>query len=304
MNWGRIITAMVTPFDKDLNVDYNQAVKLAKKLVNEKSSALLVNGTTGESPNLTSEEVHNLISKIKKNVNVPIIAGVGTNNTKRTIENIRNIEDLNVDGLLVIVPYYNKPNQKSIYAHFKTVAESTNLPIIIYNVPGRTGVNISVETVKGLADIENIVALKEASGNMAQFTRMVKETPDDFMVYSGDDILTLPTIAAGGQGIISVASHIAGNEMGDMIDAYIGGDIEKAMKINLGLTDLFDALFVTTSPIPVKLALNLSGFNVGGYRLPLTEPTQEVIDTVKESLSKFLERQKNDKNKRPSYTGA
>lgn len=284
MNWGRIITAMVTPFDKDLNVDYGQAVNLAKKLKNESSSALLINGTTGESPTLTSEEVYKLISEIKKNVEIPIIAGVGTNNTKKTIENIKNIEDLNVDGLLVIVPYYNKPNQECMYAHFKAVAESTELPVIIYNVPGRTGVNISVATVKKLAEIKNIVAIKEASGDVAQFTRMVKETPEDFLVYSGDDILTLPTLAVGGYGIISVASHIVGKKMGNMIDAYIKGDIEKAVKLNLELTGIFDALFVTTSPIPVKLALNLTGFNVGGYRLPLTDPTPEVVKIVKENL--------------------
>lgn len=285
MNWGRLITAMVTPFDENLNVDYDQAVKLAKKLEGERSSALLVNGTTGESPTLTSDEVYKLISEIKKNVNVPIIAGVGTNNTKKTIDNINNIKDLNVDGLLVITPYYNKPNQESMYAHFKAVAESTDLPIIIYNVPGRTGVNISVKTVKQLAEIKNIVAIKEASGDMAQFTRMINETPDDFLVYSGEDILTLPSLAVGGEGIISVASNVAGVKMGEMIDAFENSDMKKAAKINLELTKLFDGLFITTNPIPVKHALNLLGFNVGGYRLPLTEPTPEVSKAVKDCLS-------------------
>ena len=285
MNWGRIITAMVTPFDKDLNVDYDQAVKLAKKLENERSSALLINGTTGESPTLTNEEAYKLIAEIKKNVNIPVIAGVGTNNTKKTIDNINNIKDLNVDGLLVITPYYNKPNQESLYAHFKAVAEATDLPIIIYNVPGRTGVNISVKTVKMLAEIKNIVAIKEASGDMAQFIRMVNETPDDFLVYSGEDILTLPSLAVGGKGIISVASNVAGVKMGTMIDAFDSQDMEKAAKLNLELTNIFDALFVTTNPIPVKHALNLMGFNVGGYRLPLTEPTPEVSKIVKESLT-------------------
>lgn len=285
MNWGRLITAMVTPFDKDLNVDYEQAVKLAKKLKKERSTALVINGTTGESPTLTAEEVREMISEIKKNVNIPIIAGVGTNNTKKTIDNIKNIEDLNVDGLLVITPYYNKPNQESLYAHFKTVAESTDLPIIIYNVPGRTGVNISVKTVKKLTELQNIVAIKEASGDVAQFTRFVNETPDDFMVYSGDDILTLPTLAVGGSGIVSVASNVAGVKMGEMIDAFEECNMSKAAKINLELTKLYDALFVTTSPIPIKYALNATGFNVGGYRLPLTEPTPEVAKIVEESLS-------------------
>lgn len=285
MNWGRLITAMVTPFDDDLKVDYNQAVNLAKKLENERSSALLVNGTTGESPTLTQEEAYRLTAEIKKNVNIPVIAGVGTNNTQKTIDNINNIKGLNVDGLLVITPYYNKPNQESLYAHFKAVAKSTDLPIIIYNVPGRTGVNIAVNTVKKLAEIKNIAAIKEASGDMAQFIRMVNETPDDFLVYSGEDILTLPSLAVGGQGIISVASNVAGVKMGEMIDAFERCETEKAAKLNLELTRLFDALFVTTNPIPVKHALNLLGFNVGGYRLPLTEPTPEVSRVVKESLA-------------------
>ncbi|KAF5046354.1 4-hydroxy-tetrahydrodipicolinate synthase [bioreactor metagenome] len=285
MNLGRLITAMVTPFDKDLNVDYDQAVRLAKKLEGERSSALVINGTTGESPTLTSEEVYRLLSEIKKNVSIPVIAGVGTNNTKKTIDNINNIKDLNVDGLLVITPYYNKPNQESLYAHFKAVAESTDLPIIIYNVPGRTGVNISVKTVKKLAEIKNIAGIKEASGDMAQFTRMINETPEDFLVYSGDDILTLPCLSVGGNGIVSVASNVAGVKMGEMIDAFENSDMKKAAKINLELTNLFDGLFVTTSPIPVKHALNILGFNVGGYRLPLTEPTPEVSKVVKECLA-------------------
>ncbi len=285
MNWGRLITAMVTPFDSELNVDYNQAVKLAKKLVVERSSALLLNGTTGESPTLTGDEVYKLIYEVKNNVDVPVIAGVGTNNTKKTIENIKNIEDLNVDGLLVITPYYNKPNQESLYEHFKTVAQSTELPVIIYNVPGRTGVNMSVKTLSKLAEIKNIVSIKEASGDMAQFIRMVNETPSDFLVYSGEDILTLPSLAVGGYGIISVASNICGKIMGDMIDAFENKDMEKAAEINLKLTNLFDALFVTTNPIPVKYALNAMGFNAGGYRLPLTEPTPEVKRIVDESLT-------------------
>lgn len=284
MNWGRLITAMVTPFDENLNVDYVQAVKLAKKLENESSSALLINGTTGESPTLESDEVYKLISEIKKNVNIPIIAGVGTNSTKKTIENIKKIENLNVDGLLVIVPYYNKPNQESIYAHFKEVAENTELPIIIYNVPGRTGVNIDVSNVTKLSKIKNIVAIKEASGDVAQFSRMVRETPEDFLVYTGDDILTLPSISVGGYGVISVASNLVGTRIGDMIESYFSGNIDKASEINRSLTRLYDALFITTNPIPIKLALNLSGFNVGEYRLPLVSPTLEVINLVKENI--------------------
>lgn len=285
MNLGRIITAMVTPFDNELNVDYNQAVKLAKKLENEGSSALLINGTTGESPTLKSNEVYRLISEIKENVNIPIIAGVGTNCTRKTIENIKNIEDLKVDGLLVIVPYYNKPNQQSIYEHFRTIAENTDLPIMIYNVPGRTGINIEVNILSRLSKISNIAAIKEASGDVAQLTRMVNETPEDFLVYTGDDILTLPSISAGAYGVVSVASNIAGKKIKSMIDSYLEGNISEASKINLELTKLYDALFITTNPIPVKMALNLKGFKVGGYRLPLTNPSDEVVNVIKESIS-------------------
>lgn len=287
MNWGRLITAMVTPFDKDLNVDYDQAVELAKKLKNEGTSTLLINGTTGESPTLTSEEVYNLIKIIKKNVDLPIIAGVGTNNTMKTIENINNIKDLNVDGLLVITPYYNKPNSDSLLAHFNAIAKSTDLPIMMYNVPGRTAVNMSVECVKQLALIDNIVALKEASGDISQFTRMVNETPDNFLVYTGDDMLTLPTVAVGGYGVVSVSSHVVGKEMNEVMELCLKGNMKEAIALNLKLTHIFDALFVTTSPIPVKCALNLMGFEVGGHRLPLTDPSPSVVNLIKDVLSEL-----------------
>ncbi len=282
--WGRIITAMVTAFDDDLNINYDEVVRHAKRLENEGSGAILVNGTTGESPTLSGKEVADLIRTVKENVTIPVIAGVGTNSTKRTIENIRNISSCNADGLLVIVPYYNKPNQKSIYAHFYEVARNTDLPIMMYNVPGRTGVNMSIETLAGLAEIDNIVSIKEASGDTAQLTRMVRVTPEDFSVYTGDDILTLPSLAVGAYGVVSVASNIAGLKMEQMIYEYFIGNYNEAIKINLELTPLFDCLFATTSPIPIKAAMNLSGLNAGGCRLPLTDASDEIKDLIKKCL--------------------
>ena len=221
INWGRLITAMVTPFDDKLNVDYDKVVSLAKKLTNEGNTALVLTGTTGEAPTLTSEEKANIYKIVKENVGVPIIAGVGTNSTKATIENAKAAKEIGVDGLLIVTPYYNKPDQDSLYCHFKAIAEETDLPIMLYNVPGRTGCNMLPETVEKLAEIENIVALKEAGGNIVQFAEIIKRVPDDFLIYSGDDSMTLPAMAVGAYGVVSVASHIVGPEMKEMIDAFV-----------------------------------------------------------------------------------
>ncbi len=285
--WGRIITAMVTPFDEKLNINYDKVAEHAKKMENEGSGALLINGTTGECPTITSEEVVPLLNTVKENVTIPVIAGVGTNCTRKTIENIKSISECQVDGLLVIVPYYNKPNQESIYAHFCEVSKNTDLPIMMYNVPGRTGVNMSVETLSKLAEIDNIVALKEAGGDSAQLSRMVCVVPDDFSIYTGDDILTLPSLAVGAYGVVSVASNIVGLKMEQMIYEYFIGNYSEAIAINKKLTKLFDCLFATTSPIPIKTALNLSGMNVGGCRLPLTGASDEIIALVKNCLSEL-----------------
>jgi len=287
INWGRLITAMVTPFDDDLNVDYERAVKLAKYLVEEGNTALLVTGTTGEGPTITSEERIRLYKEIKKNVNVPVIAGVGSNSTEITIKNAKEAVEAGVDGLLVVTPYYNKPDQKSLYAHFKKVAESVEVPIMMYNVPGRTGCNMLPETVEKLAQIDNIVALKEASGDINQMAEVVKRTPDDFLVYSGDDSLTLPGMAVGVYGVVSVASHVVSRQMKEMIDAFVSGDTKKAMEIHLSLLDIFKKLFIVTNPIPVKAALNMLGMKVGGLRLPLTEADEKVKEVIREELQKL-----------------
>ena len=285
--WGRIITAMVTAFDEKLNINYDRVAEHAIRLENEGSGAILVNGTTGESPTLSREEVVSLLEAVKENVEIPIIAGVGSNSTMKTIENIKNISKCQVDGLLVIVPYYNKPNQESIYEHFREVSKNTDLPIMMYNVPGRTGVNMSVETLSKLAEIDNIVALKEASGDTAQLSRMVCATPSDFSIYTGDDILTLPSLAVGAYGVVSVASNIVGLKMEQMIYEFFIGNYKEAIEINMKLTNLFDCLFATTSPIPIKTALSLRGMNVGGCRLPLTDASDEIKVLLKNCLSEL-----------------
>lgn len=283
-NWGRLITAMVTPFDEGLNVDYDGAIQLAMRLESEGTTALVITGTTGEAPTLTFEERSNLYRLIKKKVDIPVLAGVGSNSTIDTINNVREAMNSGVDGLLIVTPYYNKPDQDSLYAHFKAIAETTDLPIMLYNVPGRTGCNLLPETVAKLSKIENIVALKEAGGNIVQFAEVVKLVNKDFLVYSGDDALTLPALAVGGYGVVSVASHIVGREMKTMIEAYVEGDNNKAAEIHLKLLDIFNKLFIVANPIPVKAALNLMNVNVGGLRLPLTSAKSNILDILRKEL--------------------
>lgn len=283
-DWGRLITAMVTPFDEDLNVNYEAAIVLAKRLVDEGNTALVITGTTGEAPTLNSEEKLKLYKVIKENLNIPIIAGVGSNSTSETIISAKEAEKVGVDGLLVVTPYYNKPDQDSLYEHYYEVAKSVDLPIMLYNVPGRTGCNMLPKTVERLAKIDNIVALKEASGNIVQMSEMVKYTPKDFVIYSGDDSMTLPGLVVGAYGVVSVCAHIVGKEMKEMIDAFVLGDIEKSTKIHLELLNIFQTLFMIANPIPVKAALNMIGDSVGGLRLPLTPARENVLLAIKKDL--------------------
>lgn len=286
-NWGRIITAMVTPMDSEGNINYDKAVELAKYLVNEGSTALVINGTTGESPTVTSDEKEKLLLSIKKSVDVPIIAGVGTNSTSSTIENAIRAEKVGVDGLLVVVPYYNKPNQKSIYEHFSTVAKATKLPIILYNVPGRTVINMTAETTVALSKISNIVALKEASGDLTQLARVVRDAEKGFLVYTGEDAQILPTLAVGGYGVVSVIAHVVCKEVKNMIENYLNGNINEARKIHLKLIDITEKMFMTANPVPVKAALNILGMDVGNTRLPLSAPSEDVINSLNESMTEL-----------------
>ncbi len=282
--WGRLLTAMVTPFNEQMEVDYDQAVALAQQLASEGTTALVVSGTTGEAPTLSFTEKIELYKVLKENLDIPIIAGVGTNSTWDSIKLALEAEKCKVDGIMAVVPYYNKPNQEGLYKHFKAIAEAVPLPLMLYNVPGRTGTNMSAETVIELAKIKNIVALKEASGNLEQVGKVIKETPEDFLVYSGDDAQTLPMLSIGGFGIVSVAAHVIGKEMSQMVEAYLEGNVAVAARIHLKLLPLFKDLFLTTNPIPVKAALTIKGFNVGGLRLPLAEASDEIIKVLTRDL--------------------
>ena len=286
IDFGRVLTAMVTPFKKDLSVDYDQVKKLARHLVQSGSDGLVVSGTTGESPTLTKEEKIELFRVVVKEVggNAVVIAGTGGNDTVSSIELTQAAEKVGVDGIMLVSPYYNKPSQEGLYQHFKTIAESTNLPVLLYNIPGRTAVNIIPSTVVRLAEIENITAIKEASGNFEQISELRRLLPAQFAIYSGDDSLTLPMLSLGGRGVVSVAAHIIGTSIAEMVNAYTSGNVTLAAKIHCNLFPVFKGLFVTTSPVPIKTALNILGWQVGGPRLPLVDATSEEKEFVKKML--------------------
>jgi len=286
---GRLLTAMVTPFDKSGEVDYEQAKKLALALLDSGSDGVVVVGTTGESPTLLQEEELRLFAEIKSAVGKrgTVVAGTGSNSTAEALAATRAAEKIGVDACLLVVPYYNKPTQDGLYQHFKTIAESTSLPCILYNVPARTVVNMSADTVIRLSEVKNIVGLKEASGNMDQVSKIISNTKEDFLVYSGNDNDTFAIMAMGGYGVISVASHLVGKQIHEMMDHIIAGRIDKAAQIHHHLLPLINALFVITSPIPIKYALNHAGFNVGQPRLPLTPPDEKSAAIIEAILKKY-----------------
>jgi 4-hydroxy-tetrahydrodipicolinate synthase len=284
---GRLLTAMVTPFDEKGEVDYAQARKLALALIKSGSDGLVVSGTTGESPTLLHEEELRLFAEVKSAVGThgSVIAGTGSNSTAEAIAATMGAEKAGVDACLLVTPYYNKPSQDGLFAHFKAIAESTPLPCILYNVPSRTVVNLSPETAIRLSQIKNIVGIKEASGNLADIARIISNAKKGFTVWSGNDSDTLPILAMGGYGVISVASHLVGKQMREMIDSYLAGKIDKAAALHLRLMPLFNAMFVVSNPVPIKYALNALGFKVGKPRLPLCEPDTKsaalITDTLK-----------------------
>ncbi|HAA90302.1 MAG TPA: 4-hydroxy-tetrahydrodipicolinate synthase [Peptococcaceae bacterium] len=287
--FGRVLTAMVTPFTEGGEVAYEKAASLARFLVENGSDGVVVAGTTGESPVLTKEEKERLFAVVKEAITGrgTVIAGTGSNNTAATIELTRIAEKVGVDGVMLVTPYYNKPSQEGLYQHFKAVAQETSLPIILYNVPGRTSVNMLPETVARLAELNNIVAVKEASKNLDQVAEIRKNTPPDFLIYSGDDSLTLPMLAVGGDGVISVASHVAGKLIKEMIDSYLAGKTEKAKEIHLRLYPLFKVLFITTNPVPVKAAVKLLGIDVGPPRLPLVAASSHEVEAVRRVMEQL-----------------
>ena len=285
-NFGRILTAMVTPFHDDQSVNYEAAANLAKYLVANGSNGLVVTGSTGEAATLTSEEKLKLYATVLDAVGdkATVIAGTGSNDTRASIEITQAAEKIGVHGAMLVGPYYNKPPQEGFYQHFKAIAEMTDLPIILYNVPGRTASNILPATIARLAEIKNIVAVKEASGNLEQVSEIIRVTPKAFWVYSGDDSLTLPTLAVGGVGVISVAAHIVGNRMQEMITAFFNNDIQTAQAIQSELIPFFKTMFITTNPIPVKTAVTLLGLNGGSFRLPLIPPTANEFEQIKNMM--------------------
>ncbi|MGC9933556.1 4-hydroxy-tetrahydrodipicolinate synthase [Priestia aryabhattai] len=285
MNFGQVLTAMVTPFDQNGEIDFNATKMLVEHLITNGTDGLVVAGTTGESPTLTTEEKIELFKCVVEAAagRVHVIAGTGSNNTQASISLTKLAEETGVDGIMLVAPYYNKPSQEGLYQHFKTIAESTSLPVMLYNIPGRSIVNISVETIVRLSEIPNVVSIKEASGNLDAMAEIISKTPSDFTLYSGDDGLTIPVLAIGGTGVISVASHIIGNDMQEMINAFKNGDVQKAAAIHRNLLPIMRTLFIAPSPSPVKAALNLNGIQVGGVRLPmvpLSNKEQSALEKV------------------------
>ena len=268
---GRLITAMVTPFDEQGEVDYEQAKRLAKALLASGSDGLILSGTTGESPTLSTEEKLRLYAEVKGTVgnSGAIIAGTGNYNTAESIELSKEAEREGVDGLLLVVPYYNKPPQEGLYQHFKAIAGSVDIPCIVYNVTSRTSLNMTHETTIRLSEIDNIVGVKEAGSDMDQITRIIDGAKPGFLVWSGNDNETYYIMATGGYGVVSVASHLVGNQIKQMMGYLLEGDVEKAAAEHRRLLPLFKVLFVVSNPMPVKYSLNHVGFNVGNPRLPL-----------------------------------
>ncbi|MCD7960898.1 MAG: 4-hydroxy-tetrahydrodipicolinate synthase [Enterococcus sp.] len=272
--FGRLLTAMVTPFNADGSVNYEKAADLAEWLINNGSDGLVVAGSTGEAATMSAEEKLELFRVVVNRINkrVPVIAGTGSNNTADSVKMTKMAEAMGVDGALIVGPYYNKPTQEGFYQHFAAVAQSTGLPIIVYNVPGRTASNISPAIVARLAaDFENIVAIKEAAGNVAQVAELYSVLPEEFTIYSGDDGLILPFMSVGATGLISVLSNIGGGILQDVMQAYEDGRVCEAAKLNARMVPLANAMFIETNPIPVKAAVTLvTGIDAGQPRLPLT----------------------------------
>nr|WP_246628992.1 4-hydroxy-tetrahydrodipicolinate synthase [Mesobacillus maritimus] len=284
INLGQVLTAMVTPLDQNGDIDFDATRNLVNHLIQNGTDGIVVAGTTGESPTLTTEEKISLFTYVVEVVEgrIPVIAGTGSNNTRASISLTKEAEKAGVDGIMLVTPYYNKPSQEGLYQHFKSIADATSLPVMLYNIPGRSVVNLSVDTVVQLSQIDNIVCIKEASGDLDAMAEIISRTPSDFYLYSGDDSMTLPVLSIGGTGVVSVASHIIGNEMQEMITNFKNGKIQAAAFTHRTLLPTIKALFTAPSPAPVKAALNMNGVAVGGVRLPMVPLTEEQQTMLKE----------------------
>ena len=286
---GRLLTAMVTPFDARGEVDYQQARRLALSLVDSGSDGVVVSGTTGESPTLSREEKLRLFAEVRSVLadRGTVVAGTGSYNTRESQELTKEAEKTGVDAFLLVVPYYNRPTQQGLWEHFEAIARSTSLPCILYNVPSRTVTSLAADTVIRLSQIDNIVGIKEASGNLGQVADIINGASEDFLVYSGNDSDTFPILALGGYGVISVASHLVGIQIKDMMEKLLGGEAQEAARIHRHLLPLANALFIVPNPMPVKWALNYLGFSVGKPRLPLTEPDEKSANLIRATLENY-----------------
>lgn len=288
--FGHLVTAMVTPFDREGRVAFDVVNDLIGHLLNTGTQTVLIGGTTGESPVLHEDELVELVRQARRLVkgDAQLMVGTGTNSTEKSVALSRRMAEEGADAVLVVNPYYNKPTQSGLEAHFRAVAGAVDVPVLLYNIPGRTGVNCLPETMAKLADVPNIVGVKEASGSVEQAAKIRRLTdPEKFAIYSGDDGLTLPMLSVGAVGVVSVASHLAGKQLSEMINRFFEGKVEQAKRIHLSLMPLFEALFCRTNPIPVKYAVNRIGIPVGGHRLPLTELDSEgkaVVDAALKEL--------------------
>lgn len=286
---GRLITAMVTPFDEKGAVDYAQAKRLATALLDSGSDGLVITGTTGEGPTLTAEEKIRLYAEVKEAIGYrgAVIAGTTDNDTAKSIELSTEAASVGADALLLTVPAYNKPPQEGLYQHFKAIAESTELPCVLYNVTSRTSLNMTDETTLRLSKIDNIVGIKEAGSDLNQITRIIDGAGDDFRVWSGNDDETFSIMATGGYGVVSVLSHLVGNQIKQMMGYLLEGDVEKAAAEHRRLLPLFKVMFTVSNPIPLKYSLNHVGFNVGPMRLPLVPPDEKSAENIRNVLSNY-----------------
>lgn len=287
--FGEILTAMVTPFDGNGYINWLALDSLIEHLLINGSETLVVTGSTGEAATLSTAEKLQIYAHVVAKVGdrAKVIAGTGTNDTKQTIELTQRAQAIGVHGAMLVAPYYNKPPQNALYAHFKAVADACELPILIYNVPGRTACNILPATILRLAKIDNIFGVKEASGNLDQVSEIAALAPPDFVIYSGDDSLTLPILAVGGHGVVSVASHLIGRQLKQMVQAYKQGNVAKAQQLHAEVFPVCKAMFVTSNPVPLKAALNMIGVAVGQPRLPLLPCSGQEEAAVRQTLLDF-----------------
>ncbi|NDO18335.1 4-hydroxy-tetrahydrodipicolinate synthase [Lachnospiraceae bacterium MD329] len=279
--------AIVTPFD-GLKTNYDELGRLIEYHISNKTDSIIICGTTGEASTMPDAEHLAAIEYTVKKVNkrIPVIAGTGSNDTAHAIELTKKAEELGADGILSVTPYYNKTTQKGLVQHFTAIAESVKIPVILYNVPSRTGMSFSIDTLKKLAKVENIAAVKEASGNISYMAKVAAEVPELY-IYSGNDDMIVPTLSLGGKGVISVVANILPEETHNICEYYFNGDVEKSRDLQLKMLDLINSLFIEVNPVPIKTAMNLLGFNAGNLRMPLVEMDSANLETLKKSMTDF-----------------